>query len=297
MDFLRAKGNKVYTQIKKGRPVGPSFFYRNFMTTMGLIASLPEIDQEAKSIFVIHEKYEKHIPLHQHSKGQLSYIDGGAAYIHLADQLLVIPSRHYCWIPGGVPHSVTIRQNGTHLRSILFDTGAEIRHDFYNNVGIFPINDLLIEMMRFTEEWNGHILPDDERFVFLQSIKTILPKISTKHLPIALPYTENERMLRIISYIEENLSDKHTLESISRRFGLSDRTLSRFFKTTLKISFLQYLKLLRMVKAFELIQQKERSLSEIAYLTGYQSLASFSYTFYQVTNMRPSEFAHLNSRA
>jgi len=268
--------------------LGLPLLCRNFMTTMGLTASLPEIDQEVKSIFVIHEKCEKYIPLHQHSKGQLSYIDGGMAYIRLADQLLVIPSRHYFWIPGGVPHSVTIRQNGTHLRSILFDTGTETRQDFYNSLGIFPINDLLIEMMRFTEQWSGHVLPDDERFVFLQSIKAILPQISTKHLPIALPHTENERMLQIISYIEENLADKHTLETISRRFGLSDRTLSRFFKNTLKISFLQYLKLLRMTKAFELIQQKEHSLSEIAYLTGYQSLASFSYTFYQVTNMRPS---------
>ncbi|ACU63533.1 transcriptional regulator, AraC family [Chitinophaga pinensis DSM 2588] len=263
--------------------------------TMGLIASLPEIEQQATSIFVIHEKCEKQIPLHQHSKSQLFYVDGGIAYIRLADQLLVIPSRHYCWIPAGIPHSLTIGQNGTHLRSILFTTKGENKHAFYNDVGIYPINDLLIEMMRYTEQWQGHILPDDERFMFLQSIKSILPKISIRHLPIALPYTENKRMLQIISYIEENISDKHTLETISKRFGLSDRTLSRFFKDTLKISFLQYLKLLRMVKAFELIQQKAHSLSEIAYLTGYQSLASFSYTFYQVTNMRPSEFAHLNS--
>jgi len=262
---------------------------------MGLIASLPEIDQQSISFFVIHEKFEKHIPLHVHSKGQLFYVDGGIAYIRLADQLIFIPSRHYCWIPAGVSHSLTIGQNGTHFRSILFTTEGDDKHPFYNNVGIYPINDLLIEMMRYTEQWRGHVPPDDERFMFLHSIKTILPQISTRHLPIALPYTENKRMLQIISYIEEHISDKHTLETISKRFGLSDRTLSRFFKDTLKISFLQYLKLLRMVKAFELIQQKTYSLSEIAYLTGYQSLASFSYTFYQVTNMRPSEFAHLIS--
>jgi AraC-like DNA-binding protein len=251
------------------------------------------MEQPAASTFVIHEKSEKHIPLHQHSKGQLSYVDGGMAYIRLADELLVIPSRHYFWIPAGVPHSLRIRENGTHLRSILFATENGNRHKFYNSVGILPINDLLIEMMRFTEQWRGHILPDDERFVFLQSIKTILPQISIKPLPVVLPYTENERMQQIISYIEENLADKHTLETVSKRFGLSDRTLSRFFKNTLKISFLQYLKLLRMVKAFELIQQKEHSLSEIAYLTGYQTLASFSDTFYQVTNMRPSAFAYM----
>ncbi|PSL28202.1 AraC family transcriptional regulator [Chitinophaga ginsengisoli] len=263
---------------------------------MSLIASLGEIERHPASIFVIHERCEKHIPAHIHSKGQLSYVDGGLAYIRLADRLLVIPSRHYCWVPAGVSHSMTITQSGTHLRSILFAPEGENKHEFFNRVGIYPINDLLIEMMRFTEQWQGHVLPDEERFVFLQSIRNILPQISVNYLPIALPYTDNKRMLEIMAYMEGNLADKHTLEGIGKRFGLSDRTLSRFFRRTLKMSFLQYLKLLRMVRALELIQQKQHTLSEIAYLTGYQSLASFSYTFYQITGMRPSEFAHLDYR-
>ena len=262
---------------------------------MGLIANLSEIEQHNESFFVMHEKCEKYIPFHSHSKSQLSYVDGGLAYIRLTDKLLVIPSRHYFWIPASVSHSLTIGQKGTHMRSIFFTTEDDHKNEFYKHVGIYPINDLLIEMIRFTEQWQDHVLPHDERFIFLQSIKNILPIISSKQLSIVLPYTENERMLEIMAYMEENLTTKHTLESISKRFGLSDRTLSRFFKNTLKISFLQYLKLLRMVKAFELIQQRQHSLGEIAYLTGYQSLASFSYTFFLVTNMRPSDFAHLNS--
>jgi AraC-like DNA-binding protein len=262
---------------------------------MGLIASLPEIELYPESIFVMHEKCEKYIPFHYHSKGQLSYVDGGLAYIRLVDRLLVIPARHYIWIPAGVGHSLTVGLNGTHLRSIFFTSEVDETDEFYHEVGIYPINDMLIEMMRFTEQWHDHIMPNEKRFVFLQSIKNILPQISIKHLPIALPFTENTRMLKIMAYLEENLSTKHTIETISKRFGLSDRTLSRFFKKTLKISFLQYLKLLRMARGFELIQKGEHSLGEIAYLTGYQSLASFSYTFYQVTNRRPSEFTHLNT--
>jgi len=261
---------------------------------MGLIASLPEMEGHPGSIFVIHEKCEKNIPFHAHSKGQLCYVDGGFAYLRLAGRLLVIPSRHYFWVPAGVMHGLIIGQNATFLRSILFSVDEHNKHPFFNQVGIYPVNDLLVEMMRFTAQWKGHIYPDDERFVFLQSIRNILPQISVKELPVALPYTEDGRMQEILGYMEANLTDKHTLESIGKRFGLSDRTLSRFFRKTLKMSFLQYLKLLRIVKAFEFIQQKKHTLSEIAYLTGYQSLASFSYTFHQVTRMRPSEFAHLH---
>jgi transcriptional regulator GlxA family with amidase domain len=144
-------------------------------------------------------------------------------------------------------------------------------------------------MIRFTEQWNAHILPDDERFMFLQSIKNILPQVSNQVLSVALPFTENERMLKIMAYLEDNLSEGHTLQSIGSRFGVSERTLSRFFQSTLNVSFLQYLKLLRMAKAFQLIVGNEHSLADIAFLCGYQSLSSFSNTFYHITKTRPSE--------
>jgi transcriptional regulator GlxA family with amidase domain len=144
-------------------------------------------------------------------------------------------------------------------------------------------------MIRFTEQWNAHIQPNDERFTFLQSIKNILPQVSNQALSVALPFTENERMLKILAYLEDNLSESHTLQSISSKFGVSERTLSRFFQATLSVSFLQYLKLLRMAKAFKLIVRNEHSLADIAFLCGYQSLSSFSNTFYNVTKSRPSE--------
>jgi len=82
-----------------------------------------------------------------------------------------------------------------------------------------------------------------------------------------------------------------TLSSVSRQFGFSERTLSRLFQATMDISFLQYLKQLRVVKAVSMMLQKDVTLSEIAYKTGYNSLSAFSNAFYQITNKRPSEFA------
>jgi AraC-like DNA-binding protein len=256
---------------------------------MSLIASLQEIELHEDSIFVMHEKCEKYIPFHKHSKNQLTYVEGGLGYIRFREKLFVIPARHYFWIPVGVEHTVTIGHSATKCRTLFFHSNGDYQNEFYTKVGIYPITDLLYQMIRYTEQWNAHILPDDERFVFLQSIKNILPQVSNQILSVALPFTENERMLKIMAYMENHLSESHTLQSISLRFGTSERTLSRFFQSTLKISFLQYLKLLRMAKAFQLIVGNEHSLAEISFLCGYQSLSSFSNTFYQVTKTRPSE--------
>jgi len=263
---------------------------------MSLIASLKEIELHGDSIFVMHEKCEKYNPFHKHSKGQLTYVEGGLGYIRLREKLFVIPARHYFWIPAGVEHSFTVGHSGTKCRTLFFHTHGDAQNGFYTKIGIYPVSDLLLQMIKFTEQWNAHIFPDDEAFLFLQSIKNILPQVSNQLLSAALPFTENGRMLKIMGYIEANLSQSHTLQSISLKFGISERSLSRFFQSTLDISFLQYLKLLRMAKAFQLIVGNEHSLTDIAFLCGYQSVSSFSNTFYQVTKTRPSDLVTSNAQ-
>jgi quercetin dioxygenase-like cupin family protein len=71
---------------------------------MGLIAALPDIDKHEKSVFVMHEKSEKLIPFHKHTKGQLSYVEGGIAYITIDNRTYVVPARHFFWIPQGMEH-------------------------------------------------------------------------------------------------------------------------------------------------------------------------------------------------
>lgn len=257
---------------------------------MGLIASLPEIDNWPDSVYVLHEKLERLIPVHQHQKGQLSYVEGGIAYVHIQNKTLVIPARHYFWIPQGREHILKVSHSATVLRSIFFYVFDDDKDPFYSKVGIYPISDLLLQMIKYTDQWEGPIGREDSRYQFLTTIKNILPEMSTRVLPIALPSTENERMLSIMNYMETNIADPHTIQSVGDRFGLSRRSLSRLFQATLGISFLQYLKLLRMVKAFEMILQTDMSMSEIAYAIGYQSLSSFSNTFFQFTNLRPSAF-------
>ena len=58
---------------------------------------------------------------------------------------------------------------------------------------------------------------------------------------------------------------------------------------TLDISFLQYLKTLRMVKAIELILKSHKSINEIADEVGYSSISTFSDTFHEFTQSRPSD--------
>ena len=56
------------------------------------------------------------------------------------------------------------------------------------------------------------------------------------------------------------------------------------------MSFLQYVKTLRMVKAIEMILKTNKPIGEIASLVGYDTIGAFSNTFHTFTHARPSDF-------
>jgi AraC-like DNA-binding protein len=257
---------------------------------MGLIASLPEIDTQPHAVFVMHEKSEKLIPLHSHSKGQLSYVQGGIAYITIDFKTYVVPAHHYFWIPQGIPHVLRLGYSATVLRSLYFYSYDDKKDPFYNKLGIYPANELLIQMINYTERWDGrNVSKKDENFEFLEALKNILPTLNNQSLPIILPVTEDERMSKIIRYLEKNMGEPISLKSVSIKFNISERSLSRLFQSSLHISFLQYLKTLRMIKAIEMILKTNQSLSEISFSVGYDTLGAFSNTFYDFTHSRPSD--------
>jgi AraC-like DNA-binding protein len=251
---------------------------------------LLHIDQHPELVFVLHEKTERRFPIHKHVKGQLSYVQGGIAYVHVEGKMYVIPARHYIWIPAGLLHFLQIKTGGSTIRTLYFPVN-EGSGDFYRKMGIYPVNALLHEMLLYTERFHGQIKQDDPQVSFLRAIKNILPELGLTHLQTALPTSKHERLKPLLAYLVGHVSEQITLKGIADRFGLSERSLSRLFQSELSISFLQYVKQLRMVKAVEMMLQTDLTLSEIAYATGYLSIAAFSNTFFQFTSMRPSQFA------
>jgi AraC-like DNA-binding protein/quercetin dioxygenase-like cupin family protein len=251
---------------------------------------LLNIDKHPESVYVLHEKKERRFPVHRHTKGQLTYVEGGLAYLNMPDRDLVVPAHHYVWLPAGVEHFLKIRTHATAIRSIYFYTHDDDKANFYKTIGIYPINNLLIEMIKYSERWEEDIFPDEKGYSFLSALKDLLPDVSKQALPFIVPTTTNERIRSILLYIREHIADPLTLKDVSDEFGMSERTLARLLQANVNISFYQYLKSIRMVYAIELILQTDKTLSEIAYETGYGSIAAFSKAFYQLTGSRPSEF-------
>ncbi|MCQ9637622.1 helix-turn-helix domain-containing protein [Chryseobacterium sp. WG14] len=252
------------------------------------------IDQYQDSILVVRQQTEQKLPAHQHDKGQLLLVFGGIAYLQTHEKDFYIPSSHYIWIPARYPHNLMYNTQDLNIINIYFPPGDQ--QDFYDNLGIYPVSKLLSEMLSYSEKWQGNFFSGDWEYEFLTTLKNLLPRENLKRFSIQLPTTDDSRLGDITGDIRKRISEPITLEDIASQSGMSVRSMTRLFKTRLGISFVQYLKMLRIIRAMELIKDTDLSMSEIAYEIGYSNISAFSNTFQQLTNMRPTEFKAMSSK-
>lgn len=95
----------------------------------------------------------------------------------------------------------------------------------------------------------------------------------------------------IISYLNGHMDEAITLGSICKRFGISQTSLSRMFRTYEETSFSNYLTKIRIEKAKQVMQQDpEAYIRDIAERVGYSDQFYFSRIFRSVTGICPKEY-------
>jgi len=97
----------------------------------------------------------------------------------------------------------------------------------------------------------------------------------------------------IIKYIDGNLSSKLTVGKIAEEFSYSTGYISQLFKAKTGVPLKEYIVAMKMRYAEVLIREGKSSLEEIAEITGYESIQSFSKTFKKYTGHTPGNLRNI----
>ncbi len=151
-------------------------------------------------------------------------------------------------------------------------------------------------MIYYARQWNGHIdINQYGPFQFLQAFKAILPNLSSANKPpmLGFVHASNKRLSAVMDYMRDHLEEKLSINDIADKFGFSSRSLSRLFQKE-GVNFTEYLQSIRIVKAMELLAEKNLSIDTVSLLVGYESPSSFSNVFMRYTGLRPSDYIKNN---
>lgn len=98
----------------------------------------------------------------------------------------------------------------------------------------------------------------------------------------------------VFKYIDENYTKKISLTSAAKALGFNYYYLSRLFSRYLNISFTEYVNNKRLLLAYTLICNSNKTILEIMYATGYTSERTFYRCFKDYFNMTPMQLRNIN---
>ena len=104
-------------------------------------------------------------------------------------------------------------------------------------------------------------------------------------------HTNNTDMLfSMLDYCMQNYTENINLDTMATDLHVSKYYISRLFSKKIKISFNDYLNMLRINDAKERLIKGEDSVTQIGIAVGYNTIRSFNRAFLSQTGMQPREY-------
>ena len=109
---------------------------------------------------------------------------------------------------------------------------------------------------------------------------------------------DEEFMNKVISVIQDNIADENfNVERMADILCMSRSSLLRKIKILFNLSPIDFIRLIRLKKAAELIQEGKYRIGDICYMVGINSSSYFSKLFLKQFGMTPKEFEKQNQAA
>jgi AraC-like DNA-binding protein len=138
------------------------------------------------------------------------------------------------------------------------------------------------------------------RVAFAELIRELLPDFSKNNISHTFPSAREDAYKNIVEiinyYIQDNIGHPISLKEISKHIGLSIGHLSSIYKHETGTTINQAIINKKMVTACRYLKQTDRTIKDIATLTGYYSVNYFYLQFKKKYGITPSQYRHAGMR-
>ncbi|MEM9141387.1 MAG: AraC family transcriptional regulator [Bacteroidota bacterium] len=110
---------------------------------------------------------------------------------------------------------------------------------------------------------------------------------STIHLE---NFENSDKIKQLYEFIQENYASRITLSEVSELLNMSNVSFNRFIKKRTGKTFVEYLNDVRIGYASRWLIEKDLSISEIAFMCGFNSIANFNRVFRKSKGRTPTQY-------
>lgn len=275
------------------------FTYRQYMEASDFELFYYQDNKPPEVDFHNHDFYEIYLFL----SGSVTYVIEGKSYRMRPRDILIINNKefHKAFVESGIPYErIVIWLNPDYVKSLntdktdllgVFDSSLINRYNLLRLDSeameyIYKIADKL-GMACKSQSFGSDILKTSYIKELLVYINRIYQIYTGKDLDIDITY--NEKVTKIIHYINQHLDEDLSLELISSKFYLSKYHLLREFKKNTGYTIHQYITQKRLIMAKELLKDCWQ-VSEVCSKCGFGDYSNFIRAFKREFGISPKKY-------
>jgi len=211
---------------------------------------------------------------------RMYWIKGGDVYYRDKDVKRLLMAHHLYFFPSGAPYSISHNPLKP-LECLYFH--LDLFPDNLRNLVEIPLweHPILESVLESLEQ---SILSGDQ--VVVKGFVDVLMLYCREHSLLVFPAG---KLSPLLEYIQMNLDRELSIELLSRKAGYNEQYFIRLFREEMGVSPHQYIIGCRMKEARKLLKS-QRSVSDIARMTGFSDLKCFSRTFRKIHGISPMEY-------
>jgi AraC-like DNA-binding protein len=249
--------------------------------------------------------------IHSHKNFELNYITSGTGRRIVGDNISGFESGDLVLLGPNLPHcwEVLDREKDQDPTCIVTHFSENIiNSDFFNMPELEKVVDILKQAnrgIRFKVKNDGEIRPILEEmsecegleyYIGLLRVFNYLIKIEERDKlsnPIdqSSVFSKNiEKINKVYEYVFQNIQEGIKLEEASAVLNMAPSSFCRFFKKKTNLTFMEYVKNVRVGIAAKLLAETDKQITHICFESGYNNLANFNHYFKASMGKTPSDY-------
>lgn len=285
-------GKKRIKHLKPGLEViessfGSSFYYSKYLENLNNKAHIWHYHPEIEMVFVNGGSGKRQIGSH------LSYYTDG-------DLILIGSNLPHC----GFTDNNTGNKNETVIQMKPDFLGADFLHlqetkfipELFNKAkgGIAFGAETKKTVGKRIEMMDSQ--PPFERLLTLLSVLKDLEKandyviLNAAGFSMEMQVQDNDRINMVFNYIKDHFQEEIDLTTISEMASMTTPSFCRYFKRITKKTFTRFVNEYRVVHAAKLLAEKQTSIANISYESGFHNFSHFNKLFKEFTGKSASEY-------
>lgn len=235
---------------------------------------------------------------HFHKSFELTYVVRGTAKLKIGEEERILTEGCFAIVPPYEFHSFFVDENSLIWVGVFANTYvktfSKLIEETVGETAFFVCSESVRKffednMVKPLEEPQFGIANDDE----LLRVKACLYAVCSEYLRTVkrIPKSKNSDVLvQILEYVSQNFQDDISLQSIAKFLGYNYQYLSKIFNRTMHINFKTLVNHYRFEYARQqLLNNPEKSISEIAFESGFQSIRSFNRIYREISGSTPNQ--------